>query len=98
MAEMCETCTLPVELCVCEDVSKSETEISISVEERRNNVVTIVRGFEDGFDLDNFSSELKRNFACGGTYRDEKNLIELQGNHTGARLREFLRDEGFSVI
>jgi len=97
MAEMCETCTLPEELCVCEDVSKSETEVEISVEDRRNNVVTIIEGFEEQFDIESLSSELKKTFACGGTFRDEQNLIELQGNHEGSRLRKFLRDDGFKV-
>jgi len=96
MAEICETCGLPHEICVCEDVDKTETVLEITTEERSfEKEVTIISGFDsNNINLDEFSSELKTKFACGGTY--DEDTIELQGNHVD-RLKNYLPDEGFNV-
>lgn len=96
MAEMCNTCGLPEELCVCEDVSKGSSEVTIEVEERKFNDVTLVRGVPDDIDKSELASTLKSNLACGGTINDDGS-IELQGDHRD-RIGALLEDEGFTVV
>jgi len=96
MAKMCNTCGLPKELCVCEDVAKSHTEIEVTVEERKFNDVTIAKGFDNSdMDLSELSSELKSKFACGGTIKEDSQ-IELQGDHYNPLIEE-LKERGFII-
>ncbi len=95
MGEVCPTCGLPDELCVCEDISKSSNTVSLDVEERRyDKMMTIIKGFDDDFEIDDLASELKSSLGCGGTTKS--NSIELQGDHL-ERVVDLLNDRGINV-
>jgi translation initiation factor 1 len=85
---------LPEELGIEDDLSR-ESELTIRVEKRRyDKPVTVVEGFDQGVDLDEVASELKRAVGAGGTVTD--GAVEIQGDHRD-RLPDLLADRGFQV-
>lgn len=85
---------LPEELGIEDDLSR-ESELTIRIEKRRyDKPVTIVEGFDEGVDLPDLASDLKRAVGAGGTVDDGR--IEIQGDHR-ARLPDLLAERGFAV-
>ncbi len=81
MSEVCPTCGLPKQLCVCETIAKEEQRITVTTIKRKfGKVTTIVKGMDPkSIDLWDLAKKLKSSFACGGTVKD--NAVELQGDH-----------------
>jgi len=81
MAEICPTCGLPQDICVCEEISKEQQRIRIRLETRKwKRAVTIIDGINDkDTNLSRLAQRLKTFCACGGTAKN--NEIILQGDH-----------------
>lgn len=95
MSEICTTCGLPRELCVCETIAKESLKITVEIVKKKfGKKYTIISGISDkDLDMKELVKKLKEKFACGGTYK--KNIIELQGDHK-VRVKETLIDMGFA--
>lgn len=95
MSEICTTCGLPKELCVCETIAKETQIIKVYVIKKKfGKQYTVVDGINNReIDLKEITKKLKNKLACGGTAKDGK--IELQGNHTKF-VRDALVDFGFA--
>jgi len=94
VAEVCQVCGLPKDLCVCEELEKQQSRIVVRLEMRRfRKPTTVLEGLDPKrIDLAQLSSTMKRKFACGGTAKD--GVILLQGDHRGD-VKEFLVNQGF---
>ena len=95
MSEICSTCGLPKELCVCETIAKENQLIEVRTEKRKfGKQYTIVTGIDTrDIDMDQLCKKLKNKLACGGTVKGGK--IELQGNHK-QKVRDALLSAGFA--
>lgn len=96
MSAICETCGLPKEICVCEEIAREQQEINIYVDKRRyGKSMTIVEGVNPSdIDMESLLKQLKEKCACGGTLKEGK--IELQGEHK-RRVIEVLKSMGFNA-
>jgi translation initiation factor 1 len=94
MAEVCSTCGLPNDLCVCGEIEKEQQRIRIRLETRKfGRPTTIIDGLDDKTsNMQNTAQKLKGYCACGGTHKN--GLIMLQGDHRD-RVREFLVKAGY---
>ncbi len=95
MSEICSTCGLPIDLCVCESIAKESQRILVKAEKRKfGKMYTVVEGIDEReIDLKDLLKRLKNKFACGGTAKG--GIIELQGDHT-RWVKEALVSMGFS--
>jgi len=96
MSEICTTCGLPKELCVCETIAKESQVIEVSTEKRKfGKVYTTITGIDrKEIDIEELAKKLKNKFACGGTAK--QGTIELQGNHK-QKVRPALVELGFAA-
>jgi translation initiation factor 1 len=94
MVEICSTCGLPKDICVCDTISKEQQRIKVHREFRKwRRPVTIIEGVDDkNFNMNRITHTLKSLCACGGTLKG--NQIILQGDHR-SKAREILTDLGF---
>lgn len=95
MSEICTTCGLPKELCVCETIAKENLKITVqTVKKKFGKKYTAINGISDkDIDMKDLLRKLKEKFACGGSYKE--GVIELQGDHK-VRVKETLIDMGFA--
>jgi translation initiation factor 1 len=96
VAEVCQVCGLPKDLCVCEELEKQQSRIVIRLEMRRfRKPTTVLEGMDPKhIDLSQLSSNMKRKFACGGTAKD--GVILLQGDHRD-EVKDYLQTQGFGA-
>ena len=94
MAEICPTCGLPSDICVCEEIGKEQQRIRVRLETRKwGKAVTIVDGIsEKEANLSRLAQRLKAFCACGGTSKNDE--IILQGDHRD-KVRIYLIREGY---
>ena len=89
---ICPTCGLPKQACVCDEIAKSEQRIKVELVKRKyGKLATLITGFS-GVDIKTVAKELKGELACGGTVKN--NNIELQGDHS-KRVKPILVRLGF---
>ncbi len=95
MTEICPTCGLPKDLCVCESIAKETVKITIKIEKRKfGKQYTIVEGIDGKeINLNDLVKTLKAKLACGGTAKSGK--IELQGDHK-QKIKSLLIEAGFA--
>ncbi|UCE57683.1 MAG: translation initiation factor [Candidatus Bathyarchaeota archaeon] len=94
MAEICPTCGLPLDICVCEEISKEQQRIRVRLETRKwRKAVTIIDGIDEkDTNLSRLAQKLKSFCACGGTAKNDE--IILQGDHRD-RVRSYLVNLGY---
>ena len=95
-AEICSTCGLPKEICVCEDLGRETTVLTVGMDTRRyGKAVTVVRGLESNVDeAEKLARDLKKALATGGS--GKAGVIVLQGDHRKEAAR-ILADKGYRV-
>ena len=95
MTQVCSTCGLQKDLCVCQELAKESQKIKVYIEKRKfRKMYTIIKGIDEKqIDIKDVVKKLKNKFACGGTVKD--GVIELQGDHM-RQVKRTLIDLGFT--
>ncbi|GBC71274.1 hypothetical protein HRbin02_01054 [Candidatus Calditenuaceae archaeon HR02] len=80
MAEICPTCGLPKNLCVCKTIDYEQQRVKIKLETKKwNKTMTIIEGLDSSsIDMEEVASILKAKCACGGAVKN--GVIMLQGD------------------
>jgi translation initiation factor 1 len=96
VANICNVCVLPMELCICQEIAKEQQRAVITTARRRyGKIVTIVEGIDDtAIDINKLAKTLKAKCAAGGTVKGR--TIELQGEHK-KKAAEVLKINGYQV-
>jgi translation initiation factor 1 len=94
--DICPTCSLPKDLCVCEKISQKEQRVLVALKFGKwKRIVTTVSFLGNiNIELDALATKVKKYCAGGGTVKD--NVIEVQGNHA-SKMKKFLEKEGFEA-
>jgi len=81
MSEICPICSLPKDICRCQELAKTEQRIKVSVERRKwGREVTLIEGINSrDISLSELVTKLKMKCACGGSAKE--GIIVLQGDH-----------------
>src|SRR5213078_1311658 len=81
IAGICPTCGLPKEICVCEDLGRETTQLSVEMDTRRyGKAVTVVRGLETKPDeAEKLARDLKKGLATGGSGKGVVSLLQAKG-------------------
>jgi translation initiation factor 1 len=92
--DICPTCSLPKDLCVCEKISQKEQRVLVALKFGKwKRIVTTISFLGNiNVELDTLATKIKKFCAGGGTVKD--NVIEVQGNHAN-KMKKFLAKEGF---
>ena len=95
MSDVCNTCGLPKELCVCETIAKESQRIVIkTIKKKFGKVYTVIEGINvTEINIKDLTKKLKSKFSCGGTCKT--GVIELQGDHLKSAKEEMIQ-LGFS--
>lgn len=95
MSDICETCGLPKDLCVCETIAKESQKIEIRLEKKKfGKKYTVISGIDEKeINIKDLIKKLKERLACGGTAKT--GTIELQGDHKN-QVRDILISMGFA--
>ncbi|MFX1566031.1 MAG: translation initiation factor [Promethearchaeota archaeon] len=94
MSEICPICSLPKDICRCQELAKTEQRIKVSVERRKwGREVTLIEGINSReISLSELVTKLKMKCACGGSAKE--GVIVLQGDHRH-HIKNVLSDLGF---
>ena len=93
-ADICSTCGLPKDLCVCKTLEREGAVKRIKISKAKakfRKFVTVVEGIEKS-QIKDVYKELKRKLACGGAIKDDS--IVLQGDHT-KKVKDLLIKMGY---
>lgn len=89
---ICPKCGLPIETCICKELTKAKEKIRIErVKRKFGKFVTVISGIEEN--TKEIAKKLKAELACGGTFKGS--IIELQGDHL-KKVKKQLIALGFS--
>jgi translation initiation factor 1 len=96
MSEICTTCGLPTDLCVCDQIAREQQRITVAIERKKfGKKYTVITGInEHEVDIKDLAKKLKNKLACGGTGKGS--AVELQGDHLRT-IKEDLVTLGFSA-